>query len=221
METGFIHAQVTRGSTTMVYTVYVPWDYTPEKQWPVIVSLHGDTLEGNDGIKPMMYGLGQQVWLHPERFPCLVLFPQLPQTNRFITWTDSPYESMTIRILNDVILKYNGDRNRLYLTGFSKGDGWGTAANFPTLFAAAVPTAGAPCAKDELAWVSSQLRRMPLWVIMGENDNAECARAVVAALRKAGNTNVQYTEYPGIGHDSWDLAYGDPKVIEWLLAQKR
>jgi predicted peptidase len=224
LETGFINGQVTIGKDTMVYVVYVPWDYTPEKQWPVILYLQGSTLEGTDGIKSMMYGLGQQVWLRPKRFPCLVVFPQLPVAG--VAWNDQRYEALTLRVLEEVIQKYHGDRSRLYLTGVSLG-GDGTswiAADRPSLFAAAIPiAAGAGCSQD-LAWLAQTLRRLPLWVFHGDKDPVvpvSCSRALVAALRKAGNANVQYTEYPGIGHDSWDLAYGDPKVIVWLLAQKR
>jgi predicted peptidase len=31
---------------------------------------------------------------------------------------------------------------------------------------------------------------------------------------------VNYTEYPGVGHDSWDLAYADPDLPRWLLQQR-
>lgn len=30
-----------------------------------------------------------------------------------------------------------------------------------------------------------------------------------------------YTEYEGVAHDSWVAAYRDPKLMEWLFAQKR
>ena len=43
----------------------------------------------------------------------------------------------------------------------------------------------------------------------------------MAAIRAAGNPNIWYTEYPDADHNAWDPAYNDPKVIEWLLAQKR
>jgi hypothetical protein len=28
---------------------------------------------------------------------------------------------------------------------------------------------------------------------------------------------VIYTEYPGVGHNSWEKAYADPDFISWLL----
>jgi predicted peptidase len=42
---------------------------------------------------------------------------------------------------------------------------------------------------------------------------------MVAALKAAGG-NVRYTEYPGVKHNSWDNAYGEPELFTWLLAQK-
>jgi len=43
----------------------------------------------------------------------------------------------------------------------------------------------------------------------------------VAAVQAAGNTTIQYTEFPGVGHNVWDMVYDTPDVIKWLLAQKR
>src|SRR5438105_1033472 len=78
LETGFLNGQVTTSGVTMSYVVYVPWDYAPEKQWPVILFLHGGGADGHDGFKPVVGGLGQQLWLQPQLFPCLVVFPQMP-----------------------------------------------------------------------------------------------------------------------------------------------
>ena len=46
------------------------------------------------------------------------------------------------------------------------------------------------------------------------------SRDMVDAIQQAGG-DIQYTEYPGVGHNSWDDAYGDADAIEWLLAQRR
>ena len=42
----------------------------------------------------------------------------------------------------------------------------------------------------------------------------------VRMIRDAGG-DVRYTEYPGVGHNSWDNAYGTKEAIEWLLAPSR
>jgi predicted peptidase len=46
------------------------------------------------------------------------------------------------------------------------------------------------------------------------------SREMVEAVRAAGG-NVKYTEFPGVGHNSWDAAYGDAEVIAWMLAQRQ
>jgi predicted peptidase len=100
------------------------------------------------------------------------------------------------------------------------------------LFAAAIPIAGwvgalgSPPKTPTQAeiQVAQALKSLPLWVFHGGADpNVPVGfdRQLVALIQAQGNANIQYTEYPGVGHDAWDLAYGDPKVIAWLLAQKR
>lgn len=46
------------------------------------------------------------------------------------------------------------------------------------------------------------------------------ATKMVQAVKKAGG-EVKYTEYAGVGHNSWDNAYGDADAIKWLLSQRR
>lgn len=41
-----------------------------------------------------------------------------------------------------------------------------------------------------------------------------------AALDKL-NTDAKYTEYPGVGHNCWDNAYGTDDLYTWLLEQAR
>src|SRR5262249_51400455 len=114
--------------------------------------------------------------------------------------------------------------NRVYLTGLSLGgDGtWRLASDHPDLFAAAMPTATSFFGPTDQR--VQALKSMPLWVFHGAADHTtppQNARKWVAALQAAGSTTVQYTELPGLGHNVWDIAYNDPKVIQWLLAQKR
>ena len=32
---------------------------------------------------------------------------------------------------------------------------------------------------------------------------------------------VNYTEYPGVGRNSWDPAFSDPMLWQWLFVQRR
>ena len=44
------------------------------------------------------------------------------------------------------------------------------------------------------------------------------SRKLNEALKAAGG-NVRYTEYPGVGHNSWDKAYAEPGLMPWLLSK--
>ena len=48
----------------------------------------------------------------------------------------------------------------------------------------------------------------------------EESREMIAALKAAGG-NPKYTEYAGVGHNSWAQTYSDPALYEWLFAQKK
>jgi hypothetical protein len=43
---------------------------------------------------------------------------------------------------------------------------------------------------------------------------------MVEAIKRQGG-DVKFTVYPDALHDSWTATYDDPKLYEWLLAQKR
>ena len=45
-------------------------------------------------------------------------------------------------------------------------------------------------------------------------------RAMIEALEREG-VQARLTEYRGVGHNSWDRAYNDPELLEWMLAQRK
>jgi len=219
VETGFINGVVQANGKTMPYVVYVPRNYTPEKQWPVILFLHGAGEVGTDGFRQVLVGIGQQLMVNPKRFPCLVVMSQLPSG---AAWSGS-WNDLALQALEAVVEKYGGDRNRLYLTGLSLGGNgtWTIVSKHPELFAAAMPIAGWV---DNPVTVAPALQSLPLWVFHGSADpivSPVSDRNLVKLITAEGNPNIQYTEYPGAGHNVWDMAYGNNKVIVWLLAQHR
>ena len=61
-----------------------------------------------------------------------------------------------------------------------------------------------------------------MWIFHGGEDRTvpvEESRKMVKALKAAG-ANVTYTEYEGVGHNSWDDAYAEPDLMTWLLAHR-
>jgi hypothetical protein len=40
-------------------------------------------------------------------------------------------------------------------------------------------------------------------------------------MKQLGGGKFRYTEFPGVGHDSWKPAFSEPELLPWLLAQRR
>jgi hypothetical protein len=43
---------------------------------------------------------------------------------------------------------------------------------------------------------------------------------MVAALKAAG-ASPKYTEYEGVGHNSWAASYANPELYDWLFTQRK
>jgi predicted peptidase len=216
--TPLLHATATLGRRSMPYAVYLPPGYSARKRWPVILFLHGFGERGDDGVTQTR-GMSGFLARNVGRFPCLVVMPQLPRS--LVRWS-GVMNDVALKALDEVVRRYHGDRRRLYLTGCSMGGGgcWRIAALHPQLFAAVMPL----CGHTEPAAQASALKSLPIWVFHGAADRVvpvSYSREMVRAIRAEGGTRIRYTEYPGVGHDCWDRTYSDPKVIAWLLSQRR
>ena len=117
MATGFINKKLDNGYR---YVVYVPHVYTPAKEWPMVVFLHGAGERGDDGLAQTDVGIGRAIRFHPERFPAIVVMPQCPK-DKF--W-DSIWPELH-QAMDAAMEEYNVDEERVALTGLSMG-GYGT-----------------------------------------------------------------------------------------------
>jgi predicted peptidase len=202
------------------YLMYLPADYekTPDKKWPLIFFLHGSGERGSDVQKVAAHGppklLGEGTELAVKDF--IVVSPQLPGSER-------GWQPMSLNLmLDDILAKYHVDKDRVYLTGLSMG-GYGTwewAATNPARFAAIAPMSGG----GDPRRAARALRKMPIWNFHGEDDPTvpiSESEKMVEAVQKAGNEEVKFTRYPGVGHDCWSLAYGNPELYAWFLAHTR
>jgi len=121
--------------------------------------------------------------------------------------------------LDQVRKEFSIDEKRIYITGLSMGGygTWDAIARYPGLFAAAVPVCGGA---DELT--APQVKDLPIWCFHGGADTTvptQRSRNMIEALKKAGGSP-KYTEFPGVGHNSWDKAYSTAEMIQWLFEQK-
>jgi predicted peptidase len=237
IETGFLDRSVEVAGSTYHYQVYVPASYTPAQRWPVILFLHGAGERGNDGLTQTQVGLGTAIRQNSSRYPAIVVFPQAPKDS---LWVGVPARA-AMAALEKTTGEFQTDPDRIYLTGLSMGGNgsWYLAYRYPAKFAALAPICGwvsrfSPWFQNAETVVPAdsgapfealarRIARMPIWIFHGEEDNAvpvDQSRQAAAALTSAG-APVQYTELPGLGHNSWDAAYGSARFATWLLKQKR
>ena len=118
-DTGFLNRSITLNGTVYHYVVYLPMDWTPKQKWPVILFLHGSGERGSDGLDETQVGLPNALRSHYERWPFVVVMPQVPYNHHH--WTDPDIMAMAMAALNAEVKEFHGDPQRLYLTGMSLG----------------------------------------------------------------------------------------------------
>jgi len=196
------------------YLMFLPKDYTKSgKPSPMIVFLHGSGERGTDLEKVKAWGPPAMVEKNPD-FPFIVVSPQCPEGQ---WWNIFLLKGM----IDDVLAKYNVDKNRVYLTGLSMG-GFGTwelAMTFPDYFAAVAPICG-----GGNPLLVSKLKNTPVWVFHGKKDTSvpeQQSAIMVEALKKIG-ANVEYTVLPEGGHsDAWIYAYDKAGLFDWFLKYQK
>ena len=212
---GFHLRRLRQGRRESPFVVYVPEGYgSSTAAWPLVVFLHGRGEEGTDGWQPVAVGMGPALMLEPHRWPCLALFPQKPRDR--LGWTE--HEWRILEPLAQVREAYRVDPARVLLTGVSLGGYgcWMLPPRHPELFAAIAPVCGGGRPDDAAA-----LADLPIWAFHGEADAvvpASQSRRMVEAVEAAGGSP-RLTLYPGVGHNSWDRAYREERLAEWLLGE--
>ncbi|VTT96920.1 Putative peptidase OS=Singulisphaera acidiphila (strain ATCC BAA-1392 / DSM 18658 / VKM B-2454 / MOB10) GN=Sinac_7486 PE=4 SV=1: Abhydrolase_5 [Gemmataceae bacterium] len=218
--TGFIDKTFKNADgTTSPYVVFVPKDYDGKKDYPVLLFLHGageTKTEKKGGKMPVEVGLGPAIKKREKDFPFIVV---IPRAEGFGWGADTANAKRALAMLDEVAKEYKVDAKRQYLTGLSMGGmgTWSIATAMPDRFAAIVPICGRGDPK-----AAEKLKNLPVWAFHGDADTTvkvEGSRDMIEAIKKAGGSP-KYTEYPKVGHNSWDAAYGTDDLYTWLLEQK-
>ena len=221
------------------YRLFVPEGYDKAKKYPLILFLHGMGERGSDNEAQLEHAevlrfTGDEV---QRRQPSILVAPQCPADDKWVPvfWglkefqdpgegVDPKGPSRAMRAVDELLTalekEFSVDATRRYVTGLSMG-GYGTydlCLRFPKRFAAAVPICGG--ADPSLA---KRIAKIPFWIFHGADDPAvpaELSRSMVEALKAAGG-DPKYTEYEGVKHNSWNPAYNEPGLVEWVFSQSR
>lgn len=223
----------THDGASLPYVIYIPPEFfqsaatSPRTPLPLILFLHGSGESGTDGLKPLAQGLLRAVAFERARWPAIIIAPQ--KSSKSVRWID--LDTHLLALIDDAQRELATDPARVYLTGLSQGGygAWEIGARHAKRFAAVVPVCGWA---DDPAAVAQKLvdAKTPIWAFHGDADDVvpaaktraildahAAARAKLPTPGPAAKANI----YPGVNHNSWDRAYGEPDLAAWLFQQKR
>ena len=207
---GSFEATVTK-QVALRYRTVTPKDYDPQKQYPLIIFLHGRGEQGDNLDKVQIHGPFKKV--AEMQLPVVIVAPQSPQDE----WWDIDALSA---LVDHLLVTLPVDKSRVYLTGLSMGGHgtWLLANRRPEVFAAIAPICG-----YSIPSKAKNLKDMPIWIFHGTHDDIvrvqESSKMADALYEQ--NIDARLTIYPEVGHDSWTQTYNNPELYKWMLAQRK
>lgn len=221
----------------MKFDMYVPEGFDKNKEYPLVMFLHGD---GGNGLTPENIRIGGEAVIARrailEGEDCIVIVPAAP--SRWLSvpndkkvvypYLDYAMEDATAErplilaetLLDECIGSSFVDDDRVYLLGYSRGT-MGSLyllSKTPEKFAAVVVCCGASDVDSAYKY-----REVPLWMFMGDADELvdyEREKAVFDAYALAGGEGT-FTRCYGAGHGLTSFLNTEEGIIEWLFSQKR
>lgn len=236
---GYQKRWLVQGADTMPYRVLLPLNFDATKKYPVVFFLHGSGERGNDNEAQLIHG--GDFFLKDgfrKNYPAIVIFPQCSaagywsnvlrtfEATQKATYTflpeGAPTKDMSIllSLVKYITETYPVDKSRIYVGGLSMG-GMGTyelVSRSPGMFAAAFPICGGANPSTAVS-----LKHVAWWIFHGAKDDVvypSFAEKMFAALKKE-NVNVRFTLYPDANHNSWDAAFAEPGLSQWLFSQHK
>lgn len=236
---------------TLPYNIYLPDDYSPEQQYPLVLFIHDAGVASNDVKQPLYQGNGATSWAEPEaqaRHKCIVVAPEYPVITVDDNFNYSHHLDATVALVKDLQKRYSIDAKRIYTTGQSMGcmSSIVMMLKEPDLFAGALLVAGkwnpslmGPLDKQNI-WIIScegdassntlQGQAVELWRKQGSSVSEatwdmtlpQAKLSEEANKMRAEGNHLLFTHLTGGNHRAtWFVAYGIEGVQDWLFEQHR
>ena len=193
------------------YTIRQPENFDQNKQYPLVIYLHGAGGRGRD----VNVILNHDFYEKTEVF-CKDAITAIPQCYAN-TWFDM-FEQLKEFICAQIDLPYV-EKARVYRIGASMG-GYGTwqmGMSIPEKIAAIVPICG-----GGMYWNAERLKHTGVWAFHGDIDatvSCEESKKMVAKINGKGG-NARLTIYESTGHNAWDPTFKSEEMWTWLFSQR-
>ena len=203
------------GESEFDYLLYLPKDYNKEEKYPLLIFLHGAGEVGKNLSVLKCHSI-PKIFDGDVSYKAIVVSPQCAAGKTWNSQTEKIYNF--IQYLTE---RYSVDENAISITGISMGGFgvWQTITDYPRLFSAAAPVCG-----GGMAWRASTVLHLPIRIYHGEKDDAVdvfYAKDMYRVLKKHDAKDASIFLYPEVGHDVWNIAYGETDLIEWLISKRK
>jgi len=224
---------------TLNYRILYPKNFSENKQYPLVLFLHGAGERGSNNTSQLAHG--SKLFASDENrdaFPAIVIFPQCPQddywANASVDRTTQPLTlkfanggeptkalSLVIKLMDDMVAKPFVNKQQIYVGGLSMG-GMGTfemLSRKPAMFAAAF----AICGGGNTEAAKTYATTTELWIFHGAKDDVvipQLSVDMVSAILKYGGTP-NFALYADANHNSWDAAFAEPELLPWLFSKSK
>ena len=219
----------TKNGYKLNYRILYPLNYSSDKEYPLILFLHGAGERGNNNEAQLTHG-GDMLssYENQSKYPAIIIAPQCPNDETWapITtcWNAFPQQASITpamkavkEMVDNYIAKGIVNTKRIYITGLSMGGmgSYDAVCRFPNFFAAATPICGAINTKR----LESYKGKTAFSLYHGGADqvvNTQFSRDAYSILKEK-NIEIRYKEYPGVDHGSWNNAFGEPDYLSWMF----
>jgi predicted esterase len=205
-------------SKVQEYLRFLPDSYNddPNKEWPMILWLHGAGNRGSDAWS--LRGAGGPPSRIKNNDPLLEDFIVLsPQCKSGEWWSSDGAQNNIDALVDEHLARFRIDPDRIIITGQSMG-GMGSYTaiiEHPNKYAAAVPICGSGDTDK-----ANTIAHLPIWIFHGDSDNTVAYQNSVdmnAALLAAGAQNTDFHTIVDGPHNVWTETYQRADLYEWML----
>jgi pimeloyl-ACP methyl ester carboxylesterase len=217
--------------------LYVPPEAAdPANPRPLILFLHGSGETGTNNLSQINGNIDNLLQGAKDHGA----FLYAPQATTF-TWSDATRNANVMSMIDQALVDFNVDPDRLYVTGLSMGGGgvWRMLSQFNDRFAAGVPIAAV---SPGVGFDHASLVGKPTWAFHARDDGTvpeASTRNVVNGVLSAASAplinyptenfstfeyrndivGINYTEWRTGGHGIWGPVYNIPDMYDWMFSQ--
>jgi poly(3-hydroxybutyrate) depolymerase len=230
------------------YVAYVPPTHKHDgAAMPMIVSFHGLTHQAEHALRAV---IGEATKEDDNPDSSARRLPGFPNQGTLLVapWGFGRVgprqlgEHDVLRVIDEMKASYNVDPTRVSITGYSLG---GTVAfalplHYPSIFSAAAPLCGYPnlttynSVKDvkHAEWEDAMIARrflgnyaanglhVPMHIVHGGQDGPGRSKVIAERYSALGYARI-FDVQDDLGHNVWDYAYDDGRMIAWLKKKQQ